>query len=782
MNFVNRKPEIKFLDENSEKISGKNLIVFHSHIGIGKSEITKQFLQSYKKYPAIKVPISQKKSFPSGDYLSKIKDASNKPINQIYFKGSEDEFLFEKQHFVLPIKILFCLIEIIPVIKDIFKVFNNSYKEYCHAKQLLQTSYSKNNIIQIESYLEYLYCSSPFILNIENIQTIDEISWDSLYTLLSKAPDYIVILEYTENTEHDYEISDIIDKYETIISEEHIKIINIKRLSDDHVLQLDKSLSSAIENGLRKKLREWDGNLKEIKNYIYLNKYAPEKDSIYLTENLIKSLGEDSLQWLFHIYLAVDDFTKYEFNLLGLNESIFKELYIKQLIKIENGHIKIDHDTICENLDALDGSEFICQKETSIRFWQIFYKQKYKESKSTKFLYKILYFSLLCEDIEAVNSLLSKLHSNIISSANPNEYLKKIEKLYYKNFISNTNSKAIDVLIFWLVELYQNIGNYKKAYSFLKLVHDTKSKKYIILKALLLYQAGFQENAVNYCTKNIEFTSMDDHMELVLRIIRLESYYTLDNFSETKKEYKYIYRHSYKYESYLEFGFFLRNSELVKSAEDAIPDFKKSIIHFKRFNAKKQAVSSMLNLGVSYALTGDLESAKEQFDEAYANREEFIGLYDMILHNQSVVMQYQGDLKDVKDKILLAEKYAYYDFNQLAICLNLLVYNIRMQIEDELLIEKILQLIEYRTFKNKRIVCYAYINLYKYYKDKNDSLASAYYDKIFEYEPLPYYIHEWIGIQQLTPDDPEYHRTRIEWPINFLNEWSIEFDSSLMHF
>lgn len=101
----------------------------------------------------------------------------------------------------------------------------------------------------------------------------------------------------------------------------------------------------------------------------------------------------------------------------------------------------------------------------------------------------------------------------------------------------------------------------------------------------------------------------------------------------------------------------------------------------------------------------------------------------MILTNQAVLMQYQGTLEGIKEKLTLAQKYAYYDFNKLAIAINLLVYNIRTQKEDEMLIENILSLIENRTFKNKRIICYAYINLYNYYKNKDDKLSSFYFKK-----------------------------------------------------
>ena len=294
--------------------------------------------------------------------------------------------------------------------------------------------------------------------------------------------------------------------------------------------------------------------------------------------------------------------------------------------------------------------------------------------------------------------------------------------------------------------------------------------------------SGFQENAVTYCTELIDGGKITERMELFARIIRLEANYTLEEPDKVNEDYMYIYQNSTRFEKYLEYGFFLRNSEFVKTPLNIIEDLKKSIVHFEKFNANKQAVSSRITLGVYYSLLGNYKQAEYQFKIADSKKEEFVGLYDMILTNQAVLMQYQGTLEGIKEKLTLAQKYAYYDFNKLAIAINLLVYNIRTQKEDEMLIENILSLIENRTFKNKRIICYAYINLYNYYKNKDDKLSSFYFKKIFDLSPLPYYIKEWIYEPVLTPEDPEYYRTRIKWPLNFLDEWSIEFDSSLMSY
>lgn len=777
--FINRKKELETFKETFKEISGKNLVIIYGNTGVGKSELVKQFLLNYRKYPAIKVPISHKNEYNAGYYLGKIKHYSNQPINDIKFHISEDKYILKKNQYILPLKFIFNIIECIPVIKDLFQILSHSYEDYRNTKQTLKDSSGKNNIVQIEEYLNCLYRDTPFILNIENIQAIDEISWNSLYNILWNAQNYSLILEYTPNTECTIEISTILKKYENIIERSHIKLIEIKQLKNEHVIDIYPMLSACQKNELGKQLYNWNGNLKDVENFLYMKKYKQDLNISESTKLIIESLERETLEWLIKIYLSTEEFSANQLIKIGLPNETLNILKQNHLIKFENNIIIIDHDSISH---LLDKDKFFCLKNNAISFWNNYYKKQYELKQDMHSIYQILHFTILQENIDSLNEWLILLKKFIISAADPVEYIKRIEKIYYKNIIRKQNTLTTDTLLFWLTELYQNLGDYKKAYSLLENITDKTSNKFLVLKALLLYQTGFQENAVTYCTKLIMKKEISEHMELFFRIIRLEANYTLENYVETQKDYFYISKNSDRFEHYLEYGFFLRNAELVKEPQEALNGFRQSIQHFEKFHADKQAVSSRLNLGVCYALLGEFEQAKEQFMIADSKKENFVGLYDMILNNQAVIMQYKGELELIKEKLLLAQKYSFYDFNQLAICINLLVYNIRMRIEDSILIEKILFLIGNRTFKNKRIVCYAYINLYNYYKDKNEALSQEYYEKIFEFSPLPYYIYEWISEPSLQKDDPEYYRTRIKWPINFLNEWSIEFDSSLMHF
>lgn len=778
VNFVNRIKEFGFLETNLEELQGRKLMIVYGNMGVGKSELVKQFLLSYRKYPAIKVEISQKKEYEAGYYLGKVKQYSEHPINGVYFNLNETNYLIKNNRFSIFKKLFFNIIEEIPYLGTLFKIISKTCKEYLDTKEILKDPFSKKSFVEIENYLSYLYADTPFILNIENIQTIDSCSWDSLFNILWNVDNYSLILEYTSNKDAEWDISSIINKFKNIIDDKNIQIITIEKLSDEHVMSIEPTLTASQKMILLQQLKSWDGNIKEIENFLCFNKYTSNVKLSDNTKYLITTLKKDDFEWLIRIYLSIENFSLQNWYNIGMSEDTLIALKNTHLIKDENNSIVIDHDTICS---ILEEQSYQSLKNAAIIFWKNYYEKQYHRYGALN-VYKLLHFCILQNDINELNRMLASIRKYIILSADPAEYLKKIEKIYYHNMIYSKNTDAMDTVLFWLTELYQNLGNYKKAFTFFNYISNKSTNNYLMLKALLLYQVGLQENAVAYCTELLENSKITERMELFSRIIRLESNYTLEEYKKTEEDYEYIRQNSKRYEKYLEYGYFLRNSEFIKKPSEVVEDLKKSIHHFKKFNASKQAVSSRITLGVYYALLGDFKKATTQFKIAEAKNEEFIGLYDMILTNQAVLMQYKGKLKGVKEKLLLAQKYAYYDFNKLAILINLLVYNIRTQTDDELLVENILSIIQNKTFKNKRIICYAYINLYNYYKDKDAKLSSLYYNKIFEFSPLPYYIKEWIYEPVLTPEDPEYYRTRIKWPINFLDEWSIEFDSSLMNY
>lgn len=104
------------------------------------------------------------------------------------------------------------------------------------------------------------------------------------------------------------DISTIIQKYRNIIIEQNIKIIEIEQLGNTHVMDIDRTLSISQKKELEEQLSRWNGNLKEIENFLYFNKYTHKIPVIDSTKYIIELLDDDILDWLIKIYYSSDDF------------------------------------------------------------------------------------------------------------------------------------------------------------------------------------------------------------------------------------------------------------------------------------------------------------------------------------------------------------------------------------------------------------------------------------------------------------------------------------------
>lgn len=97
--------------------------------------------------------------------------------------------------------------------------------------------------------------------------------------------------------------------------------------------------------------------------------------------------------------------------------------------------VTTDHDTIC---NILDQNKYSSIKKNAIQFWKNYYETEYENTYDIGSMYKLLTFTLLDNDIDAINNLLKIVHKYIISAAEPMEYLNRIEKIYLSNTFQNS--------------------------------------------------------------------------------------------------------------------------------------------------------------------------------------------------------------------------------------------------------------------------------------------------------------------------------------------------------
>ena len=111
---------------------------------------------------------------------------------------------------------------------------------------------------------------------------------------------------------------------------------------------------------------------------------------------------------------------------------------------------------------------------------------------------KSLKFSIELGKNDTLIDLISSGKIMILSSTNAKKYINEIEKHVYKGIVTNS---IPDELLFWLIELYQGIRDYKKALIILNNLKGKKNNNNTIDKinaydAILTYQNGHHEHVL----------------------------------------------------------------------------------------------------------------------------------------------------------------------------------------------------------------------------------------------------------------------------------------------
>lgn len=774
--FVNRKRERLLLKEKFDT-NKKNIIIIHGDTCIGKSALTEVILKSYDKKPTFKVVIRKNDNISPGFYLYKIACALCEPLNNInlsYTYAKKDLIKINTLK-----KMPYILLKSVLEASSAGQIFNKTTdmieQEYDKIKEILDNYNNKSNIKIIENAILMMLKDDDFVLNIENFQSIDEESLCALIRILSQLNTYNLLIEETDNV-GELTISDIAEFFENEADAKK-SVTEIKKLEKNNVLEMinqeDYISRKEVLNLLES---EWDGNIKDIKDIIIKNKY-----SLPQNEDIIDTLSPEELYWLTVIVLDNNTLSLQDLLSLKCPKKIIRLLKEKELILEKNDIFLIEHDTIIDKL--LNNTTFKTLRNDIYNLLFDFHYKIFISKKTYDDYLKSLKFSIELGKNDTLIDLISSGKIMILSSTNAKKYINEIEKHVYKGIVTNS---IPDELLFWLIELYQGIRDYKKALIILNNLKGKKNNDNTIDKisaydAILTYQNGHHEAAIKKCKQELAFTNSKE-CKLIYLMIQITSYYSMGEKEKAKQMYMNIIKNKKEYLHLFEYGFVLRNSELFNSYYDIINDLEESIAHFSKYGADRQIYSSKNTLAVHYALVGNNQKGIDILKEILKNKDQFLGMEDTLYNNLAVIKMLAGENDGVLDYLSFAKKYADDDYAQLAINNNILAYNNINNKKDYTLINEIESIIKNRTFKSIRIIQFCYINIMLFYKDTNKNAYEEYYSKLKQLGKLEDYMYKWTEGKKVSKKNKDYYRSKLCCPINFLSEWSIEIDNNHMKF
>lgn len=798
--FVNRIDELNFLSNQVEFIGKQTkVILLNGKTGVGKSGLTKRFFEQSQVKFGIKVPIddSMNQTFDEGYFIKKIALAIDS-----YFRENENRHSFKSfentiSAIVNDKRLIKAIVndigDSIPGFKSVKTIIQKIKGDSEFSREAIFNSESSEIILLLKDYLISNFENNDFILNIENIQSIDQTSFETLKTLIKKTKGSIFLLEFTPNK--GVELSILMDHLGKFTP----KIYTIEPLSEDNIDELISHYPEVRKEILSQQLINWNGNLIHLRNMIYTITHKIETPENYNINNAASfhfgKLAAEEKFILFIVRAHVDlvDMDQLE-HLLNYNPELFTFLRIdliigtleeKEFIKVEKGSISFYHDSIHDRLTEV--KESALYMALADKFWFTYYEQLLKRkdiyfSKSQQ-LIKLLYFSTKLSYVSLVYSLLDRIKEEAKTHISQKKLISYVANMK-DQLTSSGDFNELKKIRLWLIEMYLNLSLADKALSLLDEVEEP-SLNVRVLYLILLEMTGQQKKAIELIDKELIDSELAPKYELTLRLIRLQCKYDIGKYKFCKKEYEKI-RKRKVFKTEFEYGFFLRNAELVYSNKESLDYYPKSIEHFLRYNAYRQAAFSRITYSIYLGLLGYFKKGETQLDLASKVLFGDLSERHTILNNKGVFSMYSKNYEQAADYFRQGLISAELDFNKFALSSNLLaVYDI-LEMDDKIppIIAILEEILIAPRFATQRIKWYAYYNLYRFYKrTKENENAQIYLDHL-DSKPIKKsdFWKFWVQGKKLKKTDENYFRFQLPRPISYLTHWGLDYDSELMNF
>lgn len=776
MEIIDREDIRNAIGDELDAFSDRQAHIIRAPSGFGKSYVTECILKGHSAHPALKVVQRGDVPHQPGDYLREIVRQVCEPFNGVSFPFEPEGYIAD---LVDQKRATDLALEGMPIPSFARKAIGaivgaSRYKKRLTA--LLSDGLNSEDLAFCFQFLRLVLPPSPFILNIENVQSIDDYSLRKLPDVLKECKSFYLLLEVTSAS--GLGIRDITKRLIEPSLCRDPEIDELEMLDPSAIISYERRRGNADIGWLQQELSAWDGNVRNLVDSVHVRKTAGRSDMSGGTKCRIASLAPRELETLRLIAIDYEPVTLSALKLMGFGAEADELLSEpNSMIKKVEDRIAITHDSIAP-LTFWDSK----QRTNTARRWLDYYEGTGFDSTPPRIRnLKRLHYSMVVGDLLNLVDVMQDIKPFICGSADPLPTIRSIERIYLKQSVDNPGCEGAEELLIWLIDLYQSVLDYKKARVLVaQLPPDNAYCQ--PLQVLLDYRCHHYETARDKATRLIE-NERDIHRRLWYKLIHLESCYELGDTEACKADFEHLEENGHAYSRFVEYGFFYRNAELVKDYRTCIEYQSKGIEHFERFDASKQAVSTRMTRGVHYALIGEFDLAMQDFIWAEEHKGDYVGLLHECLNNQAVVQMRQGDLEGVEGKLERARLLPMTPFDRMAINLSLLGYCTHLGRDNPAIVNELEEALTGNDYLGPVIRQYAHIALYKHYLLIGQKTEAEEHLKMADRtRSMPRYVRYWITGEKTDRDDIHYFRDAFDQPLTFISEWGIEFDYRLMRF
>ena len=775
MSFLNRTKECHELSAIIRQNANNNcVIILSGTTGVGKSGLAQHLFRTRihsKESICVRVSKSSPDSIESTHYLNAVYRSFVE-----YAKANKASTLSPKEHALKDSS------NVLRMTKDWLK----NRAGFSESSKLYQPTYELS-LVQKKDYIIDILKIGEFILNIENIQNIDTVSFEMLFEIIKSVSKTTFLFEYTTAQEDNAMLLNFYNELATVCSNAHIysieklPFVEARSLAPSDIKIDDSLLSNIYSNS--------NGNLMQI--ILANQRIGAVRDSIQTTlaslgkdDNYIVSLvywsggeleGTDLLKMLAHQYANGAH--------LIFQDSFFesvKRLVDMNVIDVSNQErYAIAHDSILEELERMILNPQLLLAYSVVKNYLL---EQLRESPNNPAIVDSLFSLLIRQGDEDLISILPNVQKVIQHSKYPKKAISKL--MFYQATLEARGVSGIHTsrLIYeQLITICVDRSFYKYAQELLDRVYQPTDPYHVALQASI-YGGQCDSEAID---KIVDRFREKGRLNLTLRLCKLVAT-MMSRPREDSIEIVTALLEEYADCEYLEYAYLLRNyAELVDDNGEAIVLYNRCIDTFFNFNKQDQIAEVRLSLAMIYAYIADLDEARKQLIAAHQMSDTINESY--LLNNHAVIDILSGKLGDeVQKKLTDALLINGDEYERLIIMCNLLVCYINThKFEQAKEMCSQIESANYKKYQYDEFLHIIFTNLLYYYQTFTDIDKAKHYkeelDSIVSRQNTSTLITDLRN--SLLHGSPSHHfYANFPYRVDFLGYWAFRIDPELRNY
>lgn len=300
--------------------------------------------------------------------------------------------------------------------------------------------------------------------------------------------------------------------------------------------------------------------------------------------------------------------------------------------------------------------------------------------------------------------------------------------------------------------------------------HECDKANFLFCK--IHYLCDDHDEVIHFAKEKLQYSIRPESV-LYYSIYMIISFRAKNQYDKIASVVSVIDDNKKMYSGCIEYGLFLRISEVYKPRLKAIPDVEDSVDFFTVRGKLDQAAKSQVSLSFLYAVTNELNKAKKSLEIA---KQYYKDQYQHILCNNEAAIRLLSRKFDPSIGELLnkAAMHSNGTFSNMVIYSNQMIYYYEnqqlpeMQVRINLVEQELDKLIDKHL---KAVICY---NLSVFLKKTDPEKSQKYYDMAYDYREHCSSLEARLSGRE-PKDECEAFLVRLPWHVTMLSFWETDF-------